>query len=341
MVTKEIMRPVLGFTMIVFLASASAAHGYSTCTSVLTADQLDDLHAMIFPGHPFDPHLTDDGEPLQGPVRRLSRKDVDTMRDAILHPYQGVVGVANDELVAALNTWLRANPSGQLPAWDTRAGDDLSPLAWVPREWAGRTAEGYVELLKAGGNAGPLKPSTVAAPTTKGRDIGITQFVARDQSGRDQFLWTYIYRATIDGRLLTTLLAVCQADVVVMSPDEIALREMEQQLSTAWPTRDRRTVERILAPEWTVTMPDGTAVARAALLSATFDGDGRIVENMTTNNDSVRITLFDNAAVARGRTTMTVAVGGMRQTTSVQFTDFFVKREGMWQLTASHQTTIQ
>jgi Domain of unknown function (DUF4440) len=115
---------------------------------------------------------------------------------------------------------------------------------------------------------------------------------------------------------------------------------MEQQLAKAWTTRDRRTVERILAPEWALTMPDGTIVARAALLSATFDGVGRIVENTTTDDDTERITLFDTAAAVRGRSTMIIAASSGRWMTTVRFTDFFIKREGRWQLAASHQTTV-
>jgi hypothetical protein len=37
------------------------------------------------------------------------------------------------------------------------------------------------------------------------------------------FLWSYIYQATVGGQLITTLLAICQADVVTMSDDKLTL----------------------------------------------------------------------------------------------------------------------
>jgi len=152
------------------------------------------------------------------------------------------------------------------------------------------------------------------------------------------FLWSYIYRATVSGQLITTLLGICQADLVTMSDDEHELRALEQQLARAWAARDRSTIERILAREWSVTTPDGGTVSRAAVLGATFDSNTQVIEAMTTDEDSVTVTQFDTAAVVRGRTVATVALADMRQTSTVRFTDLFVKRDGSWQLVASHQS---
>ena len=62
---------------------------------------------------------------------------------------------------------------------------------------------------------------------------------------------------------------------------------------------------------------------------------------MTTDDDSVAVTRFDAAAVVRGRTVATVVSAGTRQTFTVRFTDFLIKRERAWQLVASHQSRSQ
>ena len=73
-----------------------------------------------------------------------------------------------------------------------------------------------------------------------------------------------------------------------MSDDEHELRAVEQQLARAWATRDRSTIERILAREWSVTTPDGATVSRSAVLGATFDSNAQIVDcNAFTNSQSV------------------------------------------------------
>ena len=126
-----------------------------------------------------------------------------------------------------------------------------------------------------------------------------------------------------------------------MSDDEHELRALEQQLARAWATRDRATIERVLARDWSVTTPDGATVSRAAVLGATFDSNAQIVEAMTTDDDGVMVTRFDAAAVVRGRTVATVVFSGTRQTSAVRFTDFFIKRDGAWQVVASHQSRSQ
>jgi hypothetical protein len=323
-------------------AVAAPARGNSTCLSVLSADQLHELDLMVFPASPYSPHLSEaiDGDTAQGAVRRLTRPDIERLRGAIAHTFIGAVANLRPQQDIVLKAWLNANPAAELPAWAATAAESDITSAWVPRAWIGRTADAFLHLMNEPGNVGPIKATTLGAATSRGDTLGVTQHTAADTSGRDKFLWSYIYRATVGGRLLTTLLAICQADVVTMSDEEHQLRALEQQLARAWASRDRATIERILAHEWSVTTPDGTTVSRAAVLGATFDSNARIVESMTIDDDGVTVMRFDAAAVVRGRTVATVTLSGTKETTTVRFTDVFVKREGAWQIVASHQTSV-
>jgi Calcium/calmodulin dependent protein kinase II association domain len=60
---------------------------------------------------------------------------------------------------------------------------------------------------------------------------------------------------------------------------------------------------------------------------------------MTTDDDEVTVTRFDAAAVVRGRTVRTFVLAGTRQTVVYRFTDVCIKRDGAWQIVASHQTS--
>jgi hypothetical protein len=75
-------------------------------------------------------------------------------------------------------------------------------------------------------------------------------------------------------------------------------------------------------------------------MGAVFDSNTRTVEAMSTDDDGVTVTRFDGAAVVRGRTIETVVLSGSRQTSTVGFTDVFIKRTGSWQVVASHQTGV-
>ena len=111
------------------------------------------------------------------------------------------------------------------------------------------------------------------------------------------FLWSYIYRVTVGDRLLTTLLAVCQADVVTMSDDEHA-RASRAGAGAGVGRRNRSTVETILRANGRSPRPmeeTGSSGGRPCSSSNT-----RIVEAMTTDDDGD--TISDAAAVVRSST---------------------------------------
>lgn len=122
------------------------------------------------------------------------------------------------------------------------------------------------------------------------------------------------------------------------SPDEYELAAIQQQLAQAWAARDRLTIERLLASEWSVITPDGLTVPRLAALEAVFGSNAPTIETMTT--DDVTVNLYGSAAVVRGRTVATITLVGTPQTTRVRFTDLCVKRGSSWQVVASHQSRL-
>jgi pimeloyl-ACP methyl ester carboxylesterase len=122
------------------------------------------------------------------------------------------------------------------------------------------------------------------------------------------------------------------------SVDEKQLLMIQQQLARAWVERDRAIIERVLAPEWSVTQADGTIRSRAAVLHDAFVVRTVSVESMIV--DDVTVTLLGDTAIVRGRTQATGVVGDRRGSARLRFTDTFMKRNGQWQAVASHATTL-
>jgi ketosteroid isomerase-like protein len=118
--------------------------------------------------------------------------------------------------------------------------------------------------------------------------------------------------------------------------DEQQLKDIQQQLARAWSQHDRVFIESILAPEWSVTQPDGQVLARAVVLGTFFDAvtfDSNVV-------DDVSVLLFGDAAVVRGRTTASGTLNGTAINARIRFTDVFIKRNGRWQAVASHASPL-
>jgi hypothetical protein len=120
------------------------------------------------------------------------------------------------------------------------------------------------------------------------------------------------------------------------SDDERQLRDIQQQLARAWKQKDRAFIESVLAPEWSVTQPDGQVLARATVVGPFFDA----ITLDTSIVDDVTVTLFGDAAVVRGRTVAAGKFNGAPVSARIRFTDVFVKRRGQWQAVASHASPL-
>jgi hypothetical protein len=71
--------------------------------------------------------------------------------------------------------------------------------------------------------------------------------------------------------------------------DEFQLRDIQQQLARAWVERDRAFIERILAPEWSVTQANGSILSRANVLRSAFETEALQVKSMVIDDVTLSI----------------------------------------------------
>jgi len=84
----------------------------------------------------------------------------------------------------------------------------------APEAWIGVGADVLLELVGGAGTAGRLNAANIAGTVTAGGRVGVIEQVGTDHGGHLKFLASYVYKAMINGRETTALLAVCSADVV-------------------------------------------------------------------------------------------------------------------------------
>ena len=121
--------------------------------------------------------------------------------------------------------------------------------------------------------------------------------------------------------------------------DETELIELQQKLAQAWLSRDRAMIERIIAPAWISTYPDGHMTDRAAVLAQVFETGVHEIHDLKI--DDVEARVFGDAAVVTGRTHGVGAFEGTGYEVVIRFTDTFVRREGRWQATGSEITQVK
>lgn len=118
--------------------------------------------------------------------------------------------------------------------------------------------------------------------------------------------------------------------------DRAALAQIQQDLAKAWVSGDRATIERIIAPEWRSTGPDGRSSDRASVVGDVFEK--RVHRIRRLEIDDVRVQVFGDAAVVTGRTHGTGDFRGTPYDVVIRFTDTFVRRANQWQAVASHSS---
>ena len=183
------------------------AHAQS-CSGVLNEHQAKGFDTFFSPT--YSPSLTSNGGPVTTVtlVKRLSQDDIKRLSKKIPIVVQKVQ--LSDQNATDLKGWLNDNATTGVPGW-------VSTVAGIvaPSEWAGVSVDVLFQLINGAGNAGQLTAANIAGTVSKGGWVGVTEQVNKTDSGDSKFVWTYLYQATLNGKLVTSPLRACSADVVV------------------------------------------------------------------------------------------------------------------------------
>ena len=114
------------------------------------------------------------------------------------------------------------------------------------------------------------------------------------------------------------------------------LEQIEQRLASTWKAGNCSGWGALVAPEWSVIHITGAVITKPEALEMCKGarqpgGDYRV--------DDLSVRAFGDAAVVTGRTTVT-AGGANASTVMLRFTDVFIRRDGRWQVVASHATRL-
>jgi hypothetical protein len=139
------------------------------------------------------------------------------------------------------------------------------------------------------------------------------------------------------GMLSSSMLAQTSGDKSAGARDKETLLKLTDDITTAKIKRDTATLDRLLASEYILTNPAGFVANKSEYL------DGARADTATyesvTNYDLV-VSLYGDAAVAVGGTTVKGRYDGHEIGGQFRFTHVFVKREDRWQAVATQLTRV-
>ena len=146
----------------------------------------------------------------------------------------------------------------------------------------------------------------------------------------------------ISVRVLRFITSVALATLLLSPAMSASVQEQEAMAATqaacdAFRLRDIPTLERLLAPEFTLVSTSAEVQSRDQALQEVRDGDPQYER---FENHSMTARIYGNTAVVQGITSLKGRSGGSPFALDVRFTDTLVRVKGRWAIVVSHVTRI-
>ena len=123
------------------------------------------------------------------------------------------------------------------------------------------------------------------------------------------------------------------------TPAQQEVLQFERDACKAFLDADVAALERVLTPDFTLTLSNGDVETRADQINELRSG--KVHYDLFENYDMLVRLYGNDAAVVLGKTRVKGTADGKPFDRIVQFTDTLIKRNGGWQLAAGHVSRIE
>ena len=140
--------------------------------------------------------------------------------------------------------------------------------------------------------------------------------------------------------ILAVLLAISGAECLrAQSAAEKDVLQFERDACKAFLDADAAALERVLTPDFTLTLSNGQVSTRADEIDELRSG--KVHYEVFENYDMLARLYGNDTSVVLGKTRVKGTADGKPFDRVVQFTDTLIKRDGRWQLAAGHVSRIE
>ena len=139
---------------------------------------------------------------------------------------------------------------------------------------------------------------------------------------------------------LIVLLAVAACQFcLAQTPAQQEVLQFERDACKAFLDADVAALERVLTPDFTLTLSNGEVSTRADEINELQSN--KVHYDVFENYDMLARLYGNDTAVVLGKTRVKGIANGKPFDRVVQFTDTLIKRDGRWQLAAGHVSRIE
>ena len=145
----------------------------------------------------------------------------------------------------------------------------------------------------------------------------------------------------ITGALITSAALLVAQEKKAFTPEtapvEQTLLQMERDWNQATLTKDSKTLNRIIAEDWTGIDFKGVTTTKSESIAELKAGESK---NQSVELGDMTVRVYGNSAVVVGSDTEKSRYQGKDSSGKYAWMDVFVKRNGRWQAVASESTKI-
>jgi len=132
-----------------------------------------------------------------------------------------------------------------------------------------------------------------------------------------------------------------QAQPSKLARAEEEVRRLERQWLDAYEQKDPEAMNRIVAEDFIITFPNGAMQTKPQLM-AMIKAPGRASETqMRFHTEDVRSRAYGDTVILTGRVVTEYERDGKTVTERSRYTDTYVRRDGRWQVVASHLSKVE
>ena len=113
--------------------------------------------------------------------------------------------------------------------------------------------------------------------------------------------------------------------------------QMEDDWAAALVRADAATIDRIVAPEWTLAEETGKLLPKAMTDADLRSGNYKVA---SFKNNEVKVRVYGTTAIVSGLETQTSTYQGKDSSGQYRFTDVFINRNGVWKVVATHVSKV-
>lgn len=138
--------------------------------------------------------------------------------------------------------------------------------------------------------------------------------------------------------VMVVAVVTCQLGIA-QTPAQQEVLQFERNACKAFLDADVAALERVLTPDFTLTLSNGDVSTRADEINELHSG--KVHYDVFENYDMLARLYGENMAIVLGKTRVKGTSEGKPFDRIVQFTDTLIKRDGRWQLAAGHVSRIE